>query len=72
MITEYSGWKRDKPGLGVWEHRGKVAVVGLGHSVVDRRWDEVNLDTSLGAYSILACQKAMDDAGDRLWKGIWG
>jgi acetyl-CoA acetyltransferase len=56
-------WRRDKPGLGVWEHRGKVAVVGLGHSVVDRRWDEVNLDTSLGAYSILACQKAMDDAG---------
>ncbi len=30
-------WRRDKDGLGVWEHRGKVAVAGVGHSPVDRR-----------------------------------
>ena len=34
-------WRRDKDGLGVWEHRGKVAVAGFGHSPVDRRWDGV-------------------------------
>ena len=56
-------WRRDKDGLGVWEHRGKVAVAGVGHSPVDRRWDGVSMDKSLGAYSILACQKAMDEAG---------
>src|SRR5438128_2307075 len=56
-------WRRDKDGLGVWEHRGKVAVAGVGHSPVDRRWDEVSMDKTLGAYSIQACQKAMDDAG---------
>jgi acetyl-CoA acetyltransferase len=64
MITEIdNSWKRDSDGLGVWEHRGKVAIAGFGHSPVDRRWDEVSLDTTLGAYAILACQKAMDDAG---------
>src|ERR1700721_2098483 len=56
-------WRRDKDGLGVWEHRGKVAVAGVGHSPVDRRWDGVSMDQTLGAYSILACQKAMDEAG---------
>ena len=56
-------WRRDKDGLGVWEHRGKVAVAGVGHSPVDRRWDCVSMDKTLGAYSILACQKAMDEAG---------
>ncbi len=56
-------WRRDKDGLGVWEHRGKVAVAGVGHSPVDRRWDGVSMDKTLGAYSILACQKAMDQAG---------
>ena len=58
-------WRRDKDGLGVWEHRGKVAVAGVGHSPVDRRWDGVSMDRTLGAYSILACRKAMDDAGVR-------
>src|SRR5207244_13148221 len=58
-------WRRDKDGLGVWEHRGKVAVAGYGHSPVDRRWDGTSMDKTLGAYSILACQKAMDDAGVR-------
>src|ERR687895_219945 len=60
--SNYS-WRRDRDGLGVWEHRGKVAVAGYGHSPVDRRWDGVSMDETLGAYSILACQKAMDDAG---------
>jgi hypothetical protein len=47
----------DKDGLGVWEHRGKIAVAGVGHSPVDRRWDEVSMDKTLGAYSILACRR---------------
>jgi hypothetical protein len=56
-------WRRDKDGLGVWEHRGKVAVAGVGHSPVDRRWDGVAMDKTLDAYAILACRKAMDEAG---------
>ena len=60
--NQYS-WRRDKDGLGVWEHRGKVAVAGYGHSPIDRRWDGVSMDQTLGAYTIMACQKAMDDAG---------
>src|ERR1700758_526622 len=56
-------WRRDKDGTGVWEHRGKVAVAGVGHSPVDRRWDGVSMGQTLGAYSILACRKAMDEAG---------
>ena len=60
--NQYS-WRRDREGLGVWEHRGQVAVAGLGHSPVDRRWDGTSMDQTLGAYSILACQRAMDDAG---------
>jgi len=59
---QYS-WRRDKEGLGVWKHRGKVAVAGYGHSPVDRRWDGTSMDKTLGAYTILACQRAMDDAG---------
>jgi hypothetical protein len=50
-------WRRDRDGLGVWEYRGKVAVAGVGHSPVDRRWDEVSMDQTLGAYSILACRR---------------
>ena len=46
--------RRDKDRLGVWEHRGKVAVAGVGHSPVDRRWDGLSIDKRLGAYSILA------------------
>ena len=56
-------WRRDTDGLGVWEHRGKVAVAGFGHSPVDRRWDETSMDKTLGAYSMLACELAMEDAG---------
>ena len=53
---------RNKEGLGVWEHRGKVAAVGIGHSPTARRWDETP-ETSLGAWSILALRNAMEDAG---------
>ena len=53
---------RDKEGMGIWEHRGKVAAVGIGHSPTARRWDG-KAETSLGAYSIIALQKAMEDAG---------
>ena len=60
--NQYS-WRREREGLGAWGHRGQVAVAGFGHSPVDRRWDGTSMDQTLGAYSILACQKAMDDAG---------
>ena len=53
---------REKEGMGVWEHRGKVAVVGIGHSPTARRWDE-NLETSQGAWALIAAQKCMEDAG---------
>jgi len=62
-VPDQYRWRRDRDGLGVWEHRGKVALAGFGHSSVDRRWDGVSMDKTLGAYCILACQKAMDDAG---------
>ena len=50
-------------GTGKRDESGKVAVAGFGHSPVDRRWDGMSMDQTIGAYSILACQKAMDDAG---------
>ena len=53
---------RATEGLGVWEHRGKVAAVGVGHSPTARRWDE-RPETSVGALSILALRNAMQDAG---------
>ena len=56
---------RSREGLGVWEHRGKVAVVGIGHSPADRRWDGVNMDKALGAYAINAAEKCLKDAGVR-------
>ena len=63
MITDYQGWKREKAGLGLWPHRGKVAIVGIGHSDVDRRWDGKTMETSLGSLAIQACKRAMADAG---------
>ena len=57
------GWQRNRPGLGLWEHRGKVAVAGLGHSSLDRRWDGVELDRTLGALTVAAAQGAIVDAG---------
>ena len=53
---------RSTEGLGVWEHRGKVAAVGIGHSPTYRRWDG-RPETTVGANSILALRKAMEDAG---------
>ena len=53
---------RSTEGLGVWEHRGKVASVGIGHSPTARRWDG-RPETSVGALSILAMRRAIEDAG---------
>ena len=55
---------RTTEGLGIWEHRGKVAAVGIGHSPTARRWDE-SVETSLGANTLIAAQNALDDAGIR-------
>ena len=57
------GWERNKDPLPSWEHRGKVALVGRGHSPTDRRWDGESMDKTLGAYTMIAAQAAMDDAG---------
>lgn len=53
---------RSTEGLGLWEHRGKVAAVGVGHSPTARRWDG-KPETSVGAWSILALRRAIEDAG---------
>lgn len=53
---------RSKDGMGVWEHKGKVVVVGIGHAPTARRWDE-RVETSVGALQILAIQRCLDDAG---------
>ena len=53
---------RTTEGMGVWEHRGKVAAVGIGHSPTARRWDG-KPETTVGASSILALRRAMADAG---------
>jgi acetyl-CoA acetyltransferase len=63
MTTRYTGWRRDREGLGVWPHQGKVAITGWAMSPVDRRWDGVSMDRTLGAYCILAAQRALEDAG---------
>ena len=53
---------RTTEGLGIWDHRGKVAAVGVGHSPTARRWDG-KPETSVGANSILALRRAIEDAG---------
>ncbi len=53
---------RNTEGWGIWEHRGKVSAVGVGHSPTARRWDGKPA-TSLGANSILALRRAIEDAG---------
>ena len=58
-------WRRDKDGLGVWEHRGKVGVAGVGHSPGDRRWDAVSMDKTLAAFLILAGQGIMGTPSHR-------
>src|SRR3972149_6288995 len=55
-------WFRTGEGLGLWEHRGKVVCVGVGLSPTARRWDG-RPETSVGAWSILALRRAMEDAG---------
>ena len=63
MTTQDTGWRRDKLGLGVWPHQGKVAITGWGQSPVDRRWDGTSMDKVLGAYAIIAIKRALEDAG---------
>jgi len=58
-----TSWVRHREGMGVWEHRGKVAIVGWGQSHMDRRWDGVTMDRSCGGLSKEACLKAIADAG---------
>ncbi|MCY4615559.1 MAG: hypothetical protein OXC71_04095, partial [Chloroflexi bacterium] len=53
---------RVKEGLGLWEHRGKVAAVGIGHSPTARRWDG-QAETSIGAWAQVAIRNAIEDAG---------
>ena len=53
---------RTTEGLGLWEHRGKVAAVGVGHSPTARRWDGTP-ETCVGAWSLLALRRAIQDAG---------
>lgn len=65
MVSQSLNWRsifRMNEGLGVWEHRGKAAVVGIGHTPIDRRWDE-RPETSLGHYSRIAAERAIEDAG---------
>ncbi|MYC28729.1 MAG: hypothetical protein F4X65_01370, partial [Chloroflexi bacterium] len=62
-MASNTGWMRNREGLGIWEHRGKVAVVGWGQSHMDRRWDGVSLDRSCGGLTKEACLKAISDAG---------
>ena len=57
-------WERNEDPVGIWEHRGKVALVGRGHSAqTDRRWDGVSMDKTLGAKVVEAARAAIDDAG---------
>ena len=63
MATQETTWRRDRTGLGVWPHQGKVAITGWGHSPVDRRWDGVTMDRILGNFAIMAIRRALDDAG---------
>ncbi|MBV1878246.1 MAG: hypothetical protein KUG79_11440 [Pseudomonadales bacterium] len=53
---------RAEQNLGLWEHRGKVAAVGIGHSPTARRWDG-KAETCVGAMSILALRAAIEDSG---------
>jgi len=49
-------------GTGVWEHRGKVAAVGIGHTQTARRWDG-RPETSIGGLAIQALRQAIEDSG---------
>ncbi|MDA1096297.1 MAG: thiolase family protein [Chloroflexi bacterium] len=62
MMKE-NGWERSRDPVGIWEHRGKVALAGRGHSATDRRWDGESLDQTLGVHVMDAARLAMEDAG---------
>ena len=64
MTTEHApaSMYRATEGLGVWEHKGKVAAVGIGHSPTTRRWDGTPENT-MGANSIFALRQAIADSG---------
>jgi len=53
---------RDREKMGIWPGRGNVVAVGIGVSPTARRWDW-NPETSMGAMSLMALRRAMDDAG---------
>jgi hypothetical protein len=53
---------RSGKGMAVWEHKGKAAAIGVGHSDTARRWDW-KPDTSVGAWTIQAIRRAIADAG---------
>ncbi len=57
-----NAWHRNREGLGLWEGRGKVCATGVGTSPTARRWDE-KPETSMGALTIIAIRKAIEDAG---------
>lgn len=62
IIESSAAMYRTTEGLGIWPHRGEVAAVGVGHSPTLRRWDG-DPETSVGAWALLAIQRALDDAG---------
>ena len=45
-------WQRNKTGLGLWEHRGKVAITGYGYSDLDRRWVDVRVIPKMGRAAV--------------------
>ncbi len=63
MTTEDRNWRRDREGLGVWNGRGKTAFAGWGMSPIDRRWDGVSMDRTLGEFCKIAASNALEDAG---------
>lgn len=64
MVTEAApaNFYRTREGLGLWEHKGKAAAVGVGHSPAVRRWDW-KPENSVGAWTILAIRRAIEDSG---------
>ena len=56
------GMYRTSDNPGVWPYRGQVAAVGVGHSPTLRHWDG-DPHKSIGAWTILAIRKAIEDAG---------
>ncbi len=63
MTTQDTSWQRNREGLGVWDGRGKTAFVGWGMSPIDRRWDGVSMDRTLGEFCKVAARNALADAG---------